>query len=119
MKTDKLVELEALLVKVNSSIKMEFRDENARKEFNVWVFESSKDLYKSGVAMFAIHFAKYMQYCIDCGENFNAIAFGAEGLIADIELITISMKETAFKMLEKTWKYGEELKIWNCLRGGE
>lgn len=118
MKTDKLIELEALLVKVNNSIRMEFRDENARKEFNIWVFESSKDSYKSGVAMFAIHFAKYMQYLINDGRNFNAVAFEAEGL-ADLELITMSMKETAFKMLEKTWKYGEELKIWNCLRGGE
>lgn len=118
MKTDKLVELEALLVKVNSSIRMEFRDENTRKEFNVWVFESSKDSYKSGTAMFAIHFAKYMQYLMNGERNFNAIAFEAESL-ADLESITLSMKEAAFKMLEKTWKYGEELKIWNCFRSQE
>ena len=118
MKNENLIEFEALLVKVNRSVRMEFRDEKSQKEFNVWVFESSKDSYKAGVAMFAIHFAKYMQYLISCGRNFNAIAFEAEKL-ADFESITMSMKENAFKMLEETWKYGEELKIWNCLRGKE
>lgn len=104
--------VEAEVLRIDETIEMEFKDEEAKKAWDSMVEVNSKDPYGMGVVKYARRWAKCMQKLIAEGKSVAEIAEQASH-DCDIEGITGFMYGCAVNALAKSWKYGEELRKWH------
>ena len=97
---------------IDETTEMEFKDDEAKANWDAFVEVNSKDGYSAGVVNFARLWAKYMQYKLSNGEKLVDIADSASNA-ADIGGITGFMYGCAVNSLSQMWKHGEELRKWH------
>lgn len=107
------------VITVDESTELQFKDEEAAKNWEQWVEVNSKDPYSLCVVTYASRWGKYMQHLM---EKYNKtvvdIAENASH-VSDIEGITGFMYGCAVSILSQCWKYGEELRKWHNKEWGQ
>lgn len=103
-----------LLEKKAMALDMQFKDDEARKEWEKTVEINSHDGYSSATVGYAEKWAKLMQYLLDKHEDATVwkIAENASHL-ADTDGITGFMYGCAVNILSHVWVHGEELRRWH------
>lgn len=99
------------VITVDESTKMEFADEEAKKEWNQLVKINRSDC-GSTIMRFARRWAKYMQVLISEGKQVADIAEETSH-ICDIDGVSSNMFACVVESLVRTWKYGKELHEWH------
>lgn len=101
------------VLSVDKSTELEFKDDEAAKNWAQFVEINSKDGYSAGVVTYARRWAKYMQYLMKKHNKDLVLIADEASKVADIEGITGFMYECAVNTLSQLWKYGEELRKWH------
>lgn len=101
------------VIAVDESTELQFKDEEAAKNWLQWVEINSKDGYSRAVVTYARRWGKYMQHLME--KHNKTVVDIAENAshVSDIEGITGFMYGCAVNMLAHCWKYGEELRRWH------
>lgn len=111
--------VEQEVLAIDESTELEFKDDEAKANWEKWVEINSKDGYSLGVVTYARRWAKYMQHLMSKhNKNLPQIADKASH-VSDIEGITGFMYGCAVGMLSQCWKYGEELRRWHNKEWGQ
>jgi len=104
------------ILAVSETEQLEFKNEQAAKEWEEWVKINSTDFYSLGIVTYAKQWAKYMQHLMrKHNKTVEDIAEQTSG-VCDIRGITGFMYGSAIAVLAKWWKYGDELKEWHNKR---
>lgn len=101
------------VLSVDKSTELEFKDDEAAKNWAQFVEINSKDGYSAGVVTYARRWAKYMQYLMKKHDKDLVLIADEASKVADIEGITGFMYGCAVNTLSQLWKYGEELRKWH------
>ena len=101
------------VLSVDKSTELEFKDDEAAKNWAQFVEINSKDGYSAGVVTYARRWAKYMQYLMKKHNKDLVLIADEASKVADIEGITGFMYGCAVNTLSQLWKYGEELRKWH------
>ena len=111
--------VEKCVIAVDESTELQFKDEEAAKNWEQWVEVNSKDGYSLGVVTYARRWGKYMQHLME--KHNKTVVDIAENAshVSDIEGITGFMYGCAVSMLAQCWKYGEELRKWHNKEWGQ
>lgn len=104
---------------VDESTELQFKDEEAAKNWEQWVEINSKDPYSNGVVTYARRWAKYMQHLMEKHNKTVAEIADKASHVSDIEGITGFMYGCAVGVLAQCWKYGEELRKWHNKEWGQ
>lgn len=106
-------QVEKEVLAIDESTELEFKDDEAKANWEKWVEVNSKDGYSFGVVKYARRWAKYMQHLMKKhNKTLPEIADNASHA-SDTEGITGFMYGCAVGMLSQCWKYGEELRRWH------
>ena len=106
-------QVEKEVLAIDESTELEFKDDEAKANWEKWVEVNSKDGYSFGVVKYARRWAKYMQHLMkEHNKTLPEIADNASH-VSDIEGITGFMYGCAVGILSQCWKYGEELRRWH------
>jgi len=106
-------QVEKEVLAIDESTELEFKDDEAKANWEKWVEVNSKDGYSFGVVKYARRWAKYMQHLMKKhNKTLPEIADNASHA-SDTEGITGFIYGCAVSMLSQCWKYGEELRRWH------
>lgn len=105
--------IEKDVIAVDEATELQFKDEEAAKNWEKWVADNSKDRYSLAVVTYARRLGKYMQYLMERHNKTVVDIVENASCASDIEGITDYMYGCAISMLEQCWKYGEELSKWH------
>lgn len=105
--------VEKVVLHVDETTELEFKDDEAKKNWEQFVEVNSKDGYSNCVVTYARRWAKYMQHLMEKhNKSVFQIAENASHM-SDINGITGFMYGCAVSVLSQCWKYGEELRKWH------
>lgn len=106
--------VEELVKQCMQTEELQFKDDEARKNWDEFVKNNSKDSYSSCVVRYAEYWAKFMQYLMTKHEGVTVVKIANEtSHAADIDGVTGFMYGCAVNVLSHVWKYGEELRKWH------
>lgn len=106
-------QVENEVLAIDESTELEFKDDEAKANWEKWVEVNSNDGYSFGVVKYARRWAKYMQHLMKKhNKTLPEIAENASH-VSDTEGITGFMYGGAVAALSQFWKYGEELRRWH------
>lgn len=98
---------------VSETEQLEFKSEEAAKEWGEWVKINSNDGYSLGVVTYATRWAKYMQHLMRKHNKTVEDIAEQTRIVCDIDGATGFMYGQAVGALAQFWKYGDELKKWH------
>lgn len=104
---------------IDESTELEFKDDEAKANWEKWVEINSKDGYSLGVVTYARRWAKYMQHLMNKHNKPLFLIANKASHVSDIDGITGFMYGCAVGMLSQCWKYGEELRRWHNKEWGQ
>lgn len=107
------------VIAVDESTELQFKDEEAAKNWEQWVEVNSKDRYSLGVVTYARRWGKYMQHLMEKHDKTVVDIAENASHVSDIEGITGFMYGCAVSMLAQCWKHGEELRKWHNKKWGQ
>ncbi len=111
--------VEQEVLTINESTELEFKDDEAKANWEKWVEINSNDAYSMAVVTYARRWAKYMQHLMSKhNKSLFQIADNASH-VSDIDGITGFMYGCAVAVLSQCWKYGEELRRWHNKEWGQ
>lgn len=109
----RIQQVENEVLAIDESTELEFKDDEAKANWEKWVEVNSNDNYSFGVVKYARRWAKYMQHLMKKhNKTLPEIAENASH-VSDIEGVSGYMYGIAVAVLSKFWKYGKELRSWN------
>lgn len=111
--------VEQEVLAIDESTELEFKDDEAKANWEKWVEINSKDGYSLGVVTYARRWAKYMQHLMSKHNKTLPQIADKASHVSDIEGITGFMYGCAVGMLSQCWKYGEELRRWHNKEWGQ
>lgn len=111
--------VEKEVIAIDESTELQFKDEEAAKNWKQWVEINSKDGYSKAVITYARRWAKYMQHLMEKHNKTVAEIADKASHVSDIEGITGFMYGCAVSMLAQCWKHGEELRKWHNKEWGQ
>lgn len=101
------------ILAVSETEQLEFKSEEAAKEWGEWVKINSNDGYSLGVITYATRWAKYMQHLMRKHNKTVEDIAEQTRIVCDIDGATGFMYGQAVGALAQFWKYGDELKKWH------
>lgn len=110
--------VEQLVAKAQETLEIEFKDDEARNEWEKFVEVNSKDGYSYGVVEYAERWAKFMQYLMEKHNKPVWQIADKASYVSDTEGITGFMYGCAVNVLSQVWKYGEDLRKWHNKQWG-
>ncbi len=105
------LDIKELILKVDETTEMEFKDSEAKTIWDDCVQRNSHDSYSEGVVIYARLWAKYMQYVMKKeNKSVEEIAEDTSYRAAEAKPVSGAMFNFATSMIIECWKYGDELK---------
>ncbi|MDD3304396.1 MAG: hypothetical protein PHP54_05725 [Clostridia bacterium] len=111
------VETEVLII--DEQTRIEFKDDEAKANWEKWVELYSKYYYSYGVVKYACRWAKYMQHLMKKHNKSIFQIADKASCLSDTEGITGFMHVCAVSMLSECWKYGDDLRKWHNKECGD
>ncbi len=105
--------VEKKVISIDESTELEFKDEEAKANWEKWVEINSTDDYSKGVVTYACRWAKFMQHLMYKNNKPLYLIANEASNVSDIDGISGFMYGCAVSILVQCWKYGEELRIWH------
>ena len=105
--------VEKAVLAISETEQLEFKNEQAAKEWAEWVKINSNDGYSLGVVTYATRWAKYMQHLMRKHNKTVEDIAEQTRIVCDIDGATGFMYGQAVGALAQFWKYGDELKKWH------
>lgn len=107
------------VIAVDESTELQFKDEEASRNWEQWVKANSKDEYSLAVVTYARRFGKYMQHLMEKHNKTVVDIAKNASYVSNIDGITKFMYGCAVSILAQCWKYGEELRKWHNKEWGQ
>ncbi len=101
------------VLEIDESTELEFKDDEARQEWQEIVNINSNKEYGECVVTYARRWAKFMQYLMNNHDKRVTEVASNASFASDIDGITGFMYGVAVGILSDYWKYGEELRKWH------
>ena len=108
-----VVPFENEVLTIDKSTELEFKDEEAKANWEKWVEANSKDFYGFSAVKYACRWAKYMQHLMKEHNKTLPEIVDKTSLFRYTDDVTGFMYCRVVLVLSQCWKYGEELRRWH------
>lgn len=113
----RLEQVQQKVLNIAQETEIEFKDEEAKKNWDTIVEKNSHDSYGRGICEYATVWIKFMQHLMKRGCKLENIADNTSS-VADMYGMSGFSYGCAVNMIVECWKHGEELRIWHNKRWG-